>query len=67
MLKTVLFVLACACASKPESLTVQANSSSSGKYHRFKAFGNFGKKIVASVSHTKCEKKKYKRCVQSRT
>lgn len=26
MLKTILFVVACACASKPESLTVGANS-----------------------------------------
>lgn len=31
MLKTILFVVACACASKPESLTVGANANSNGK------------------------------------
>lgn len=34
MLKTILFVLACACASKPESLTVGANSNSNGKNYK---------------------------------
>lgn len=38
MMKTVLFVLACACASKPESLTVGANSNSNGKnYETFRS------------------------------
>lgn len=36
MLKTILFVLACACASKPESLAVGANSNNNGK--NFKSF-----------------------------